>query len=178
MTTPTLTDDIVTLDAHTLGDVSAHLAGEDEEQARRFGWYPARSTEEGVRAAIERWQEQWRSQGDTRAFALRECSSGELAGGCEIRLRESGRAEMSYWVFPPFRARGFARRGVQLLCEWAFAVLGVARIELYIEPDNEGSLRVARHVGFVEEGILRSHEATSEGRRDMTIYSLLPSDLA
>ncbi len=178
MTPPTLTDGIIVLDAHTLADVSAHLAGEDEEQARRFGWYPARSTEEGVRTAIERWQEQWRSEGDTRAFALREATTGVLAGGCEVRLRESERAEVSYWVFPPFRGRGLACRGVQLLCEWAFAHLDVARIELYIEPDNSPSRGVARRAGFVEEGLLRAHEATREGRRDMVLYSLLPSDLA
>jgi hypothetical protein len=41
------------LDRHALGDASAHLAGEDEEQARRFGWYPARLTLEGVRRAIQ-----------------------------------------------------------------------------------------------------------------------------
>jgi hypothetical protein len=36
------------LDQHSLADADAHLAGEDEEQARRFGWYPAVS-----RARIE-----------------------------------------------------------------------------------------------------------------------------
>jgi hypothetical protein len=42
--TPRLTDGVVILDAHTMADVEAHLAGEDEEQALRFGWYPERST--------------------------------------------------------------------------------------------------------------------------------------
>jgi hypothetical protein len=48
-----LTDDVIVLDRHALGDASAHLAGEDDEQARRFGWYPARLTLEGVRRAIQ-----------------------------------------------------------------------------------------------------------------------------
>ncbi|MBA2384151.1 MAG: hypothetical protein H0V68_05750 [Actinobacteria bacterium] len=58
MLAPRLSDGVVVLDAFTLDDVSAHLAGEDEEQARRFGWHPARSTEEGVRRAILRWEEE------------------------------------------------------------------------------------------------------------------------
>ena len=177
MIPPSLTDESVILDGHTIADVDAHLSGEDEEQARRFGWYPARSTEDGVRAAIERWQEQWAVDGETRAFALRERSTGELVGGCEIRIGDGARAEMSYWVFPQFRGRGFAGSGVRLVCEWAFEQLSIARMELYIEPDNLGSRGVARSVGFSEEGVLREHEQTPQGRRDMVLYSLLPSDL-
>src|SRR6266571_3692807 len=49
---PILTDGVVVLDGHTLDDLDAHLAGEDEEQARRLGWYPASSTPETVRTAM------------------------------------------------------------------------------------------------------------------------------
>jgi RimJ/RimL family protein N-acetyltransferase len=93
--TPRLTDGVVILDAHTLADLEAHLAGEDEEQARRFGWYPERSTRESVRAAIEGWQEQWSMGGPTRAFAVRSVQSGELVGGCEVRLQGAGVAHIS-----------------------------------------------------------------------------------
>ena len=37
----TLTDGVVLLDRFTADDMDAHLAGEDEEQARRFGWWPS-----------------------------------------------------------------------------------------------------------------------------------------
>ena len=39
-----MTDGVGVLNGFTLDDAEAHLAGEDEEQARRFGWYPARLT--------------------------------------------------------------------------------------------------------------------------------------
>jgi len=48
---PELRNDGVVLNAHDDGEVAAHVAGEDEETARRFGWWPAYSTEETVRAA-------------------------------------------------------------------------------------------------------------------------------
>jgi hypothetical protein len=63
---PRLTDGVIVLDRHRLADADAHLAGEDEEQARRFGWYPATSTPETVRRAIRRWQRQWASDGARR----------------------------------------------------------------------------------------------------------------
>jgi RimJ/RimL family protein N-acetyltransferase len=178
MRAPTLTDGIVVLDAHTDTDVLAHLAGEDEEHAKRFGWFPRRSTEQTVRAAIRRWQDEWLTEGSTRALAIREAATGLLVGGCEVRVGEDGRAGMSYWVFPPFRGRGFATRAVQLFCPWTFAHLQVARIEVYVEPDNRASRGVARGAGFVEEGVLREYAAMNEGRRDMVLYSLLRNDLA
>lgn len=175
--TPRLTDGVLALDPYTLDDLAAQLAGEDEEHARRFGWYPARSSEETVRAAILRWQEEWRIGGRTRTFAVRDGRSGEPVGGCEIRLRDHGIAEMSYWIFPSHRERGFASRAGSLACRYAFSDLGVERMELYIEPDNAASRGVARRAGFVEEGVLRSQGVTVSGeRRDMVLYSRLPSD--
>src|SRR5712691_6464677 len=173
---PILTDGVVVLDGHTLDDLDAHLAGEDEEQARRLGWYPASSTPETVRTAMLHWQKEWRRGGATRAFAVREAATGELVGQCEVRRRETGIGEMSYVVFPRYRGAGFASRAVRLACDYAFAELGVERMELYLEPDNPASRGVARKAGFVEEGVLRKQAKFGEERRDMLICSRLPSD--
>jgi [ribosomal protein S5]-alanine N-acetyltransferase len=178
--TPTLTDGVVILDGFTADDVAAHLAGEDEEHARRFGWYPRRSTEESVRAAISEWQEAWRSDGETRAFATRDADSRDLLGGCQLRLREKRIGELSYWTHPTHRRRGVASRAVRLLCAFAFAFaeLDVERLEAYIEPDNLASRRVVESLGFSEEGVARARELTVSGeRRDMVVYSLLPAEL-
>jgi RimJ/RimL family protein N-acetyltransferase len=151
---PILDDGVIVLNAFTLDDADAHLAGEDEEQARRFGWYPARSTLETVRDAIIGWREDWRTDGPTRAFALRLASTGELAGGCELRLQRPGLAHMSYRVFPQHRRRGFASRGVRLLSAYAFASLGVTRLELHVAADNVASRGVAHRAGFTEDGVI------------------------
>jgi RimJ/RimL family protein N-acetyltransferase len=173
---PRLSDGVIVLDRHTLADADAHLAGEDEEQARRFGWYPARSTPEGVRRAIEKWQRQWASRSATRVFAIREQQTGGLAGGCEVRVRDDAVAEMSYWVFPDFRGRRYASRAVILACGWAFAEFGVERMEIYVEPDNAASRSVALLAGFTEEGLLRARGRFGDERRDLVLYARLPSD--
>jgi ribosomal-protein-alanine N-acetyltransferase len=172
---PRLTDGVIVLDQHTLADVDTQLAGEDEEHACRFGWHPAVSTPRTVRRAIQRWQRHWAAGGPTRAFAMREEHTGVLAGGVEVRLRENGVAEMSYWTFPPLRGRGYATRGIRLACEWAFAELGVERMEIYVEPDNVASRSAAEHAGFSEEGLLRARGRFGNERRDLVLYSRLPS---
>ena len=177
MNAPVLEDGVIALDAHTLADVVAHVAGEDDEQARRFGWYPRRSTEETAAAAIEAWQAQCAAGGPRRTFAIRELPGRALAGGCELRLEGDGRAALSYWTFPAFRGRGFATRAVRLVTGWAFAHLEVARVELLIEPDNHASLAVARRAGFIREGVLRAHTSVGDRRADMVSWSrVLPSD--
>jgi RimJ/RimL family protein N-acetyltransferase len=169
-----LTDGVVTLDAFTDADVAAHVAGEDEEQARRFGWYPDRSTHETARAAFEQWTDDWAKDGPTRAFAMRV--QGELVGGCQLRLREKEMGEISYWTFPQHRGRGYATRATRLLCAYALNEVHLGRIEAYVEPDNVASRRVVEAAGFVEEGLLRRRELTQEGeRRDMLVYGLLPA---
>jgi hypothetical protein len=52
---PALHDDVVILNQYTDEDITAHLAGEDEETARRFGWWPKTSTPATVRDAFARW---------------------------------------------------------------------------------------------------------------------------
>lgn len=174
---PTLSDGVLQLGPFTLDDVKAHLAGEDDEHARRFGWYPQRSTADTVQAAIERWQDQWAQSGPVRAFAARSQPGGGLVGGVELRLGDERVAQISYWVFPHFRRRGHAARMIQLACRHAFDDLDVDRIEAIIEPDNLGSLAAAGTAGFQHEGRLRRRGLFGDERRDMLLLALLPTDL-
>ena len=173
---PTFGDGVIVLDGYTLDDVAAHLAGEDEETARRFGWYPARSTFETVREAIRQWREDWETGADRRTFAAREAATGTLVGGCEIRLKDSGVAQMSWWTSAPYRGRGYASRAARLACAYAFHDLGVARMEVYIEPDNLASRGAARKAGFLQEGILRQYGVFGDERRDMVLCARLATD--
>lgn len=128
--------------------MGAHLAGEDEEQARRFGWWPRRSGEEQFRAMLREDEEAWRTGGSRRKLAVRV--GGDLVGGCEIRLGDAGSAEVSYWTFPACRGQGYATRAIGLLCRFAFASLGVQKIEAHVEPDNAASRAAAATAGFEE----------------------------
>jgi len=73
----------------------------------------------------------------------------------------------------PFRRRGYAARALRLAAAWAFDELAIARLELYVDPDNIGSRAVARAAGFVEEGVLRSRLKISDVRRDAVLYAKL-----
>jgi RimJ/RimL family protein N-acetyltransferase len=167
---PELTDGVVVLNLLQPDDAVVQWEGEDEEQARRFGWYPKRSTLDQVKAAIEEWQRQWETEGDIRTFAVRDAADGTLFGGCQIRRKTPQLAHMSYWIFPPHRGRGFATRALRLGAAFAFENLGVSCVELEVEPDNDASRGVARGAGFLEQGTVRHND---EGREfEMVHYYL------
>lgn len=169
-----LTDGVVVLDRFTDADIDALWAGEDNGYVRR-SCFPGPFTRHDIANQIGRWQKQWHCRGSGRSFAVREPGTRRLVGGCVLEIRPDDReiAELSYWVFPPYRRRGYATRSVELVCRYAFDDLGVGRVELYIEPTNDASLCVATKAGFLQEGVLPQHDRCNGGRRSMVLFSRL-----
>jgi RimJ/RimL family protein N-acetyltransferase len=156
---PELRGDRIVLNAHTGNEATAHAAGEDEETARRFGWWPAHSTEETVRAAYANWARNWQDDGPVRAFAARDPGSGALVGGCELRIGPDGTGEVSYWTHAGKRGRGHARNALALLVGYA-ASIGVTRLEAHIALDNHASRRVAEAAGFARADTFTDDDGT------------------
>jgi RimJ/RimL family protein N-acetyltransferase len=157
---PTVTDGVIVLNGYTSDDVAAHLAGEDEETARRFGWWPKTSTEATVRDAFNCWAHSWATEGSTRTFAAREAETGLLVGGCELRLDPGGPAEVSYWTAATQRRRGHATRALTLLLRYARSI-GVTQVEAHVAEDNQASRRVAEKAGFRLASTFTDKDGTS-----------------
>jgi RimJ/RimL family protein N-acetyltransferase len=117
--------------------------------------------------------------GTDLAAVVVDAETDELLGAVGVHAidPESGRCSAGYWVAAPARGRGVAARAMRLVCAYAFEELGVMRVELWIDPQNEPSLGVAEAAGFTREGLLRSYMPIKRERRDMLMYSLLPDEL-
>ena len=172
-----LTDGVVLLDRFTDADVDSLWSGEDDDYVRRSD-LPGPFTRRDIADQIRHWQKQWQLGESGRSFAVREAGTRRLVGGCvlEIRPDDGEVAELSYWVFPPYRRRGYATHSVELVCQYAFDCLGIVRAELYIEPTNGASLRVAAKAGFLQEGLRRQHDRCHGGRSDMVLLARLRPD--
>jgi RimJ/RimL family protein N-acetyltransferase len=146
---------------------------------QRFSWRTAPYTETDAREWFAE-QEQARLRGEALSFALAGPRDQDVVLGSvslEDVRRDRGRAAVGYWLAPQARGRGLATQAVRLLARWAFAELGLARLELTCGPGNEASQHVAERCGFSREGLLRSHVPFKGTRRDSVLYSLLPSEL-
>ena len=62
------------------------------------------------------------------------------------------------------------------LTDWAFAELGMLRLELMISVENAGSKKVAERCGYLREGVLRSLHFKQDRREDTEIWSRLATD--
>ena len=129
----------------------------------------------------------------------REFISGtatDLANGRELALavvdREDGllgalgisnfdwadlKAEIGYWMAAEARRRGIGSRATRMLAVWALTRLGLERLELLANPENEPSLRLAERAGFTREGTLRRYRRRHGVREDLVMFSMLAEDL-
>ncbi len=118
------------------------------------------------------------SEGIGYSFCIARISDNLPLGQIGLWPHRSGRgrATVGYWVGQSHRGAGVATAALRLIGAWGVAHPGVHRLELFVEPWNEGFWRAAERVGFVREGLMRRWEAVGDERRDMFMYSLLPDD--
>ncbi|GAB2783941.1 GNAT family N-acetyltransferase [Streptomyces daliensis] len=85
-------------------------------------------------------------------------------------------AELGFWTAREQRGKGYTMEAARAVIDWAFAGLGVERLEWVAQVGNEGSLAVALRLGFVLEGVQRARIAHRGTRRDARVAALLPTD--
>jgi RimJ/RimL family protein N-acetyltransferase len=175
---PPLADDVVVLREPRETDIEAVTAACQDPLIARFTLVPSPYSEDNAREWL-RSAEHERKEGTGLHLAALDAGTGDLCGAVgmsEINWRHRV-GQIGYWVAPEARGRGVAIRALRLLSRWALSDLGLARVEVRVDIENEVSQRVAKGAGFVREGVLRSR-AESKGRRwDEVMFSLLPADL-
>jgi RimJ/RimL family protein N-acetyltransferase len=167
-----LTDGVVMLRPPADRDLAAIEEGiQDPEVIRWFG-QPTLSPSE-----VLEMNRAWWANGTGATYAI--CDADDRCiGHIWVNLREARRGSVGYWLLRDARGRGLATRSVRLICDWAFRVLGLARLQLLTEPSNDASQRVAERAGSRREGVLRSNGEVDGRRVDHVVFSLLPGDRA
>ena len=111
---PNYSDGVVRLTGFASDDVEAHLEGEDEETARRFGWWPNSSTAETVLRAFDEWAAGWRRTEQSRPSPCAARRPGNWSGlPVAQAIRRQRRCRIGR---ARHRGRGFAQRALGLLC--------------------------------------------------------------
>jgi len=137
-----------------------------------IGSLPANASEQQARDFIDR-QRGRLAEGAGFSFAIADADTGQAVGGIGLWLAglRQGRATAGYSIGPSARGRGLAAAALIAVTEFAWTIPALHRIELYIEPWNEGSVRTAERAGYQREGLLRSHQEIGGRRRDMLLYA-------
>lgn len=162
----------VVLRAFTAADVPMAVELGTDPYVPLIGSLPAHPTQQQAREWIDR-QRGRLAEGRGLSFAIADAGSGAALGAVGLGLRDldAGRATAGYAVAPAHRGRGVARSALIALTAYAWTVPALHRVELYIEPWNTGSIRVAEAAGYAREGLLRSHQEIGGTRRDMLLHA-------
>jgi len=118
--------------------------------------------------------ERMRVDGRGVSFAVVEAGGDAILGACDLRLPAPAVGEVGYLLAPAARGRGVMTRALRLVVHWAFAELGLPRVQAFASPENEASLALLRRLGFSREGLLRSYRGPGE---DRVALSVLPDEL-
>lgn len=116
------------------------------------------------------------STGEGWSFAIADPDTDIAVGQIGMWRREiiHGRVSIGYWIETSYRRHGYAGRALRLLSSWGETLDDVSRLELYVEPWNEGSWRAAESAGYRREGLLRRWQKIDGRPRDMYMYARFP----
>jgi RimJ/RimL family protein N-acetyltransferase len=152
-------------------DVPAIVAACQDPEIPRWTSVPSPYTEEDARSFLA-------GAPNVHSFAVVDAESDELLGSVGYQLLSDSRATFGYWVAREARGRGVASRALRVLSRWALREHGLVRVQLFVEPENVASIRVAENAGFRREALLRSYIELHGRRRDVYLYALLAEDVA
>lgn len=105
---------------------------------------------------------------------------GEIAGQLNVSSITWGSvssATIGYWVAERFAGRSITPTAVALATDYCFSQLGLHRIEIFIRPENEASLRVVEKLGFRYEGLRRRFIHINGDWRDHFCFALIAEEL-
>jgi RimJ/RimL family protein N-acetyltransferase len=144
---PALGDGAVTLRPWREDDLPALIAAASDPLIQRFR-YSLPSSEADARRWLQALAPD-RLAGRRLEMAITR--DAEAVGSISLAGAGGATAELRYWLLAGARGQGLASAAVRLVAAWAMQELGVERLALKVEPENEASRRLAERCGFVLE---------------------------
>jgi len=157
-------------------DEIALQAALGESVAQLLPWIPwatpAAPTNEESRALIQRWIGE-REAGVNFIYAMFERAGTRLVGGVGLYNRVGpGALEIGYWVRTAAAGAGYATEASAALTSAGFALPGIERMEIHIDPRNAPSRRVPEKLGYSLLEV-RSADRVREGVTGDTMVCVL-----
>lgn len=162
----------------TDGDVDAVLRAGTDPQVQRWTQVPVPYTRAHAEDFAGRYVPQaWADDGEL-VWAVCDATTGAPLASVGLHApHQPGVREVGFWCLPEARGQGVVPDAVHAVSRWAFAELGLARLEWAAEVGNAASLRVAVKAGFAFEGRRRAGLHRRDGSRvDGWWAARLPGD--
>lgn len=148
----------------------------NEQSAKYDDWVPFTGIEE-AEAMIVSSREKFICKEELR-YGIETKVDSRLVGSCGLfGFDDWNRKCMVYYqIHHDERSNGYATEAVQALTAFTFEILGANRVEAYVTPGNDASLRVLEKNGFSNEGLLREMEFYKDRFWDGIVMAILRKD--
>ena len=113
------------------------------------------------------------------SFGIYDQSSKKLIGHISlysIKRLPYASGFIGYSIDKNFIGRGIATEAVQIVLQFAFQTLNLHRVEAYVSPKNNASIRVLEKAGFSKEGLLRELLFINGVWVDHYMYAILQNE--
>src|ERR1051326_1304051 len=135
------------------------------------------------------WLDSSRSADDTRNFIQGGKEAGARDEGLAAGIWHRGQAvgaigydrldwpnrklSIGYWLSAAHQGQGLMTKACRAMVDYAFAELGLNRVEIYCAVGNKKSCAIPERLGFKREGVLRQSEWLYDHFVDLVVYSML-----
>lgn len=89
---------------------------------------------------------------------------------------DARRSEIGYGLRSDEWNKGYGTEVVKALAKFGFEEMNLNRIEAFITPGNDASIRILKKVGFIQEGIVRERDLIKGKLEDGVILAMIRSD--
>lgn len=110
------------------------------------------------------------------AFVMVDKNTQQTVGraGFHNWYKDHSRAELGYALNHDIHKRkGYMSEAVAAILAYGFEIMQLNRIEAYVGPTNEASLRTVKKFGFQQEGYLHEHYVRNGIAEDSVVFALL-----
>ncbi len=174
---PVLTGTRLTLRELRREDAPSLFALLTTEEVARF-ITPPPTTVEGFERFIA-WAQKRRVEGRYACFAVVPHGTDTAVGLFQIHLDATGgTAEWGFALGSPYWGTGLFVDGARLVVDFAFAELGIRRLEARAVVENGRGNSALRKIGAVQEGVLRQAFDRDGEIFDQTLWTILRDDWA
>jgi ribosomal-protein-alanine N-acetyltransferase len=169
----------VSLRQPTMGDYPAWAQLRALSRQHLTLWEPQWSRDELSRSAFRRRLRQYQRElrdDQGYAFFIVHQADGTLLGSItlsNVRRGVAQSAAVGYWIGLPHVRRGHMTDALGAATRFAFATLGLHRLEAACLPHNRASARVLEKSGFKREGLALQYLKINGVWQDHVLHALL-----
>jgi RimJ/RimL family protein N-acetyltransferase len=128
------------------------------------------------------WEREWyeETRGDpAKVVWCIESEEGQPIGNLGLQAIDEthGRATLGIAICEKaFWSRGYGTEAIRQVLRYAFAELGLRRVDLQVDEDNLRAIRCYEKCGFVREGLLRAYRLRRGQPVDLVAMAILRED--